>query len=98
VIREPRDIYRGELLRGGSSFLEVTPDGRYLVVASFAPPEGVWRFSMDGSGEPLKVLEGEAPRSFRMSPDGRRIAYWEWPDPEGATELWVIEGLVGRDR
>jgi hypothetical protein len=59
----------------------------------------VWRFPVDG-GEPVKILEGEAPRGFRMSPDGRRLAYWEWPDPEGAQELWVIEGLTeaGGDR
>jgi Tol biopolymer transport system component len=90
---EPREIYRGPVLMNGSSFLEITPDGRYVVAASFAAPVGVWRFSMDG-GEPVKLLEGEAPRSFRLSPDGRRIAYWEWPDPDGATELWVIEGLT----
>jgi Tol biopolymer transport system component len=90
---EPREIYRGQIIRGGGFFLAITPDGHYVVVASFAPPASVWRFSMDG-GEPVKLLEGESPRSFRLSPDGRRIAYWDWPDQDGATELWVIEGLT----
>jgi Tol biopolymer transport system component len=93
------EIYRGPVLRNGSSWLEMTPDGRYVLAGSFATPPGVWRFPVDG-GEPVKILEGEAPRGFRMSPDGRRLAYWEWPDPEGAQELWVIEGLTeaGGDR
>jgi Tol biopolymer transport system component len=94
---EAREIYQGEALRA-TTFLEFTPDNRYVVGASFWQPEGVWRIPVDGSSEPLKILEGEAPRSFRLSSDGRRIAYWDWQDPEGSTELWVIEGLVGSGR
>lgn len=91
---DPREIYQGEALRA-MNFLAFTPDNRYVVGASFWEPAGVWRIPVDGSSEPLKILEGEAPRSFRLSSDGRRIAYWEWQNPEGSTELWVIEGLVG---
>ncbi len=88
---EPREIYRGSAL-GCSSFLEITPDGKYVIAATFGP-EGVWRFSMDG-GEPVKLLGEESPRGFKMSPDGRRIAYWEWARV-GSNEIWVIEGLTG---
>jgi Tol biopolymer transport system component len=88
---EPREIYRGMRL-GCSDFLEITPDGKYVIAATFGP-SAVLRFSMDG-GEPIQLLGEEAPRGFDMSPDGRRIAYWEWADPVGSNEIWVIEGLT----
>lgn len=91
---EPREIYRGMDL-GCSDFLDITPDKKYVIAAVFSPTgSGVWRFSIDG-GEPVKLLDAD-PRGFRMSPDGRRVAYWSWPNPEGAREMWVIEGLAGR--
>ncbi len=89
---EPREIYRGELLKNQGFFLEITPDSRYVIAAGFGD-RTVWRFPMEG-GEPVKLLEGETPRSFTLSPDGRRIAYWDMPEPEGAMEIWVIEGLT----
>ncbi|HSM07371.1 MAG TPA: hypothetical protein VK858_22270 [Longimicrobiales bacterium] len=92
---EPREIWRGEGILAGGPFFHMTPDGRYVLAAEFLPPAGIWRFSVDGSEEPVQIIEGEAPRGFRMTADGRRIAYWEWPDPEGNSEIWVIEGLAG---
>ncbi len=89
---EPREIYRGRDL-GCSDFLALTPDTRHVVAAVFDTLPGVWRFPLDG-GKPVKILGGEAPRGFRLSPDGRRIAYWDWPDQEGSNEIWVIDGLT----
>jgi len=92
---EPREIWKGERVLAGGPFFHMTPDGRYVVAAEFLPPEAIWRFSTDGSEEPLLIFDGERPGGLRMSPDGRRIAYWTWSDQEGATEVWVLEGLVG---
>jgi Tol biopolymer transport system component len=92
---EPREIWRGERVLAGGPFFHMTPDNRYVVAGEFLPPEGIWRFSTDGSQEPLQIFDGERPGGLRMSPDGRRIAYWTWAAQEGATEVWVIEGLVG---
>jgi Tol biopolymer transport system component len=91
---EPREIWRGEGILAGGPFFHMTPDNRYVLAGEFLPPEGIWRFSVDGSEEPVQLLEGEAPRGFRMSADGRRIAYWEFPELEGSAEMWVIEGLA----
>jgi len=91
---EPREIYRGMHL-GCSDFLAIGPDSKFVVAAVF--PAAIWRFSMQG-GEPVKLLDGENPRGFDMSLDGRRIAYWDLPNGQGNWELWVIEGLVGRGR
>jgi len=91
---EPREIYRGMDL-GCSDFVDITPDKKYVIAAVFSPTgSGVWRFSIDG-GEPVKLLDAD-PRGFRMSPDGRRVAYWEYPNPVGSQEIWVIEGLAGK--
>lgn len=93
---ESREVYRGPALPQINTSLQVTPDSRYIVAASLG---SIWRFPMAG-GEPLKLLEGEVHRQFQLSPDGRRIAYWDWGNMEceGAGEIWVIEGLVGSGR
>ena len=65
------------------------PDGTSIVYASGEGPPGpenrtafseIWTVSVDG-GEPRRLIAGDAVQP-RVSPNGRRIAYWSMPtDP-----------------
>jgi len=73
-----------------------SPDGSRLALATerVADPlnrEGIselWVVRLDG-GEKRRLTEGDAVGA-NWSPDGRRIAFWGWREPDWQRDLWTI--------
>ena len=101
---EPREVYRqrGRTGLGNRGAIEWAPDGRSILLynAPAEGPSGIWQVPLDG-GAPRLILDdrqltplvqGERgqPRDFRLSPDGRRLAYQAGRD---RSEIWRMTGF-----
>ena len=85
-----RELFR--LAGGGSTGAEWTPDGRHLILTASGEgnPE-IWRVSLEG-GQPLKMaIPADWQGSFRVHPDGRRIAF---AAGKTRSEVWVMEKFL----
>jgi len=73
-----------------------SPDGSMLALTTEAVEDPLsrdgiselWIVALDGSKTKL-LTKGDA-ASARWSPDGRRIAYWGWRDPDWQRDLFTI--------
>jgi WD40 repeat protein len=81
----------------GVPTVEVSPDGRHILLGGASPSGEKFFLSFDvetgesrdidlGTGGELGVVW----RNFTLHPDGSRIAFWTG---EGKGEIWVLEGL-----
>ena len=80
------------------------PDGKSIVYASGEGPPGpenrtafseIWTVSMDG-GEPRRLIAGDAVQP-RVSPNGRRIAYWSMPTDPASQRFSSSDQPANRD-
>jgi Tol biopolymer transport system component len=73
-----------------------SPDGSQLALTTERVDdplnrEGIselWIVTLDG-GEKRRLTEGDAVGA-NWSPDGRRIAYWGWREPDWQRDIWTI--------
>jgi Tol biopolymer transport system component len=100
---EPRTLLRvnwPERLRGDQSMSPAwTPDGGALIVAKVlmhgTPSSELWRVPIDGSA-PRKLdidVENWTGDGFRLSPDGRRIAFVATAGKQ-RLEIWAVENFL----
>jgi len=68
-----------------------TPDGRHLVFESrWEGTHTMWWTRADGGSEPRKLLEArQSIIPYSISPDGRRIAFYE-VSPGAGMDLWTL--------
>ena len=100
----PREVYhqRGGSSLGNRGAIEWAPDSRSILIYS-APvegPGGIWQVPLDGGAARLllddrhltPLLQGTRgrPLDFRLSPDGRRLAYQAGRD---RGEIWMMSGF-----
>ena len=76
-----------------------TPDGRAVIVAKVlfgdTPKSELWRVPIDG-GAPRKLdidISNWTGDGFRISPDGKRIAFVATAGKQGA-EIWAVENFL----
>jgi Tol biopolymer transport system component len=76
-----------------SQSAEFTPDGKQLLfMRQTAASTGIYATSPDGKGSPTKILEppnGTAVQLFRLSPNGRWLAYVS--NETGQSELYITD-------
>ena len=87
----PEDYYR--VVQVGDP--QISPDGSVVAFTVRRTSDdrrsrkgGIWMVPADGSGPPRPFTMGDADRSPRWSPDGRRLAFLR--SMEGGTQLHVI--------
>jgi Tol biopolymer transport system component len=81
----------------GVPTVEVSPDGRHILLGASSPSGEKFFFSFDvETGERREIDLGTGGelggpwRNFTLHPDGSRIAFWTG---EAKGEIWVMEGL-----
>jgi serine/threonine-protein kinase len=92
-----RDITtRVTRLPGRNNWPVWTPDGKSIVFSSYLQPaSGIYWVRADGAGEAQRLTDGktmQSPCSF--SPDGKRLAYYQWSADFRISEIWTapVEG------
>jgi Tol biopolymer transport system component len=73
-----------------------TPDGKHIAFQWSAGGFGIGWIRSDGSAEPRQILSTEnLANPYSLSPDGRRLAYYE-NNPETGFDIWTLP-LDGSD-
>jgi len=92
-----RDITtRVTRLPGRNNWPVWTPDGKSIVFDSYLQPaSGIYWIRADGAGEAQRLTDGktlQSPCSF--SPDGKRLAYYQWSADFRISKIWTapVEG------
>jgi Tol biopolymer transport system component len=81
---------------------QYSPDGRYIVYLQFSKGhgEGIFAKPLSGGGAPIAVVTSGGPqinvRAFRISPNGRWIAYQS--NESGRPEIYVAPFLHGEGK
>ncbi len=68
--------------------LDASRDGKWLVFQSFVPQENVFLVHPDGTGLRQLTNDGFKNRQPRLSPDGKRIAFYS--NRGGKYDLWTL--------
>ena len=91
------EITRTDGFHHFDAHVEWTPDGRHLLVGGWNETHdafGLFRVSASG-GEPVLITERPTDQNtgfFRLSPDGRRVAFRAG---SGRGEIWAMENIPG---
>jgi Tol biopolymer transport system component len=92
---EIRDLYRFKHLGGHPTWLDWTPDGRFIIFSkkNDGPGWGLWRVSVEG-GDPQDLgISTSYISEVCIHPDGVRLAFCSSGSKPKAPELWVIENF-----
>jgi serine/threonine-protein kinase len=82
-----RDTTRRLTYTGASNVATWTPDSMHVV---FRTPSGISWIRSDGAGDPQPLLESRNNvRAYSVSPDGRRLAYFE-RSAESGNDIWTL--------
>ena len=67
-----------------------SPDGAHIATVNQLEADG-WRlYVMNADGSNVRVLADDFERAgVAWSPDGTRLAYGEWSEPDGKVRIWV---------
>lgn len=84
---EPRELFRGLVM----ATPQWTPDGRAILVSKVITEtvNELWLVPIDGSAS--RKFEFAVPFGFRLSPDGRQLAYDVGDDK---SEVWAVENFM----